>query len=617
MPLKCAERRFRWLKNNMEKNKRLLKIGFLLVVLFAVALAFLRTASYHAASGRQARAVQEAATERQLVENLKDEEILGIPPQPSTAGEPLTKEEKRAQAVQRYTHRPDLGVSGQGYSFHPAPNTAPHAYQALPSVSTGAQFNPGSYRPQGLSAANYGQYGSGAGYPEGGNPSAQNVPAQPGVYRPTVQEQIQAERERAFSPFLTGMNRKRQEQLQNQLKGLSSNIDRALAKALLPQNKKNANIEKYLQRNASASAVSSGPFAPVMEQVASQKAGVVNSMGQAFGQEAAQEAGKVMDDFQSEMASAVNSPNMSSQQIAEKVKQVAQKYEQKLQKMSNDNSFKKFQQERIEKDNLLKEEISKQYGPEIATQANKAIDEAREKDMKLAMQGLPAEEYYKQQMANQRDRRKALEEIITKSGKSTKGLFAAEDNVERQEVQQRLQDEEEGKILGRSYRTGETELKAIDQSLKQERDEKLKTAGEVYGEKGARRIDAIYQKYYNDYMKIWQNPETSKTDKQQATMELRQGVNKELDQLQNDPQLKEARISRQVDSSLSQIMQDPNVQKASAEQKAALEQHARTVLREMYEQANQVMSSDLPEAEKQKQLQQIQATAQRKLAGQE
>ena len=63
-------------------------------------------------------------------------------------------------------------------------------------------------------------------------------------------------------------------------------------------------------------------------------------------------------------------------------------------------------------------------------------------------------------------------------------------------------------------------------------------------------------------------------------------------------------------------MKDPSVQQATPEQQAALEQHARPILREMYEQVNQVMASDVPDAEKQKQIQQIQATAQRKLSGQ-
>ncbi len=599
----------------MEKNKRLLKFALFVVVLLAVAVALLRILAYNASSAQQAQLQQEKHIERRMLEDLKNEEILGLPA-PSAA--PIAKQEKRAMAVQRYARRPEVALNPRDYTLSAGNNFQQPPYAALPSVSAGVSLPSGNYtyHPKGFSPGNYGQYGSSAGSYASSAPETAPYQQAPGVYRPTAQEAVEAERERAFSPFLTGMNRKQQEQLQNQLKGLSSNIDRALAKALMPKSKKDANIEKYLQRNASPAAASAGPFAPVLDQVASQKAGVVQSMGNAFGQEAAQEAGQVMDDFQNEMASAVNNPNMNPQQIAEKVKQVAQKYEQKLQKMSNDNSFKKFQQERIEKDNRLKEELAKQYGPEIAVQANQVIDAAREKDMKLALQGLPVEEYYNQQMENQRARRKALEEIITKNGKSTKGLFAAEDNVERREVEQRVKDEEEGKILGRSYRTGEKELAAIDQSLRQERDEKLKTAGEVYGEEGARRIDAIYKKYYDDYMKIWQDPDSSKTTKQQATMELRQGVNKELDALQKDPQLQEARVNRQVDTSLAQIMKDPNIQQASPEQKAELEKRARPVLREMYEKVNQVMASDVPDAEKQKQIQQIQAEAQRKLSGQ-
>ena len=183
-------------------------------------------------------------------------------------------------------------------------------------------------------------------------------------------------------------------------------------------------------------------------------------------------------------------------------------------------------------------------------------------------------------------------------------------------MEQRLKDEEEGKTLGRSYKTGEKELAAIDNSLSREREEKLRDAGEVYGEEGARKIDAIYQKYYDEYMKIWQDPDSSKTSKQQASMQLRQQVNEQLEQIQKDPQLQEARVNRQVDSSLSQIMKDPSVQQASPEQRAALEQHARPILREMYEKVNEIVASDLPDAEKQKRLQQVQAEAQRKLSGQ-
>lgn len=595
----------------MEKNRQLFQLGFLIVVLLALGLALLRTTSYSPAADASGRSARERAAEaeRLSMEALKNEEILGVP-----AGRDgtLTKEQKRALAVQRYVRRPDLSLNANDYTLD-TQAVGRNPYASLPGTSVGDSSS-GSYRAKGLSAADYGKYRGSAGSSAGAAAGASSQA--PGVYRPGVQEQLLAERERAFSPFMAAMNKEQHKKLESQLKGLSSGIDRAVARALLPKSKKDANIEKYLQRNASPEAAAAGPFAPVLEQVAAQKAGVVNSMGQAFGPQAAKEAGQVMNSFQQEMSAAVTAPGQTPQQIADKVKAVTQKYEQKLQKMTEDNGFRQFEQERLAKDNLLKQELAKQYGADFAALAGEKIDAAREKDMLLARQGLPAEEYYKQQLANQRERRKAIEDLLAQSGKSTKGLFAAEDEVERRDVEQKLKDEEEGKTLGRSYRAGEKELAAIDQSLTQERDEKLRTAGEVYGEEGARRVDGIYQKYYDEYMKIWTDPDSSKTAKQQASMKLRQDVNRQLEQVQNEPQMRQARLERQVESSLSQLMQDPGVSRASAAQKAALEEKARPILREMYERVNDILASDLPDAEKQRRIEAVQAQAQRKLSGQ-
>lgn len=595
----------------MEKNRQLFQLGLLIVVLLALGLALLRTTSYSPAADASGRSARERAAEaeRLSMEALKNEEILGVP-----AGRDgtLTKEQKRALAVQRYVRRPDLSLNANDYTLD-TQTVGRNPYASLPGTSVGDSSS-GSYRAKGLSAADYGKYRGAAGSSAGAAAGASSQA--PGVYRPGVQEQMLAERERAFSPFMAAMNKEQHKKLESQLKGLSSGIDRAVARALLPKSKKDANIEKYLQRNASPEAAAAGPFAPVLEQVAAQKAGVVNSMGQAFGPQAAKEAGQVMNSFQQEMSAAVTAPGQTPQQIADKVKAVTQKYEQKLQKMTEDNGFRQFEQERLAKDNLLKQELTKQYGADFAALAGEKIDAAREKDMLLARQGLPAEEYYKQQLANQRERRKAIEDLLAQSGKSTKGLFAAEDEVERRDVEQKLKDEEEGKTLGRSYRAGEKELAAIDQSLTQERDEKLRTAGEVYGEEGARRVDGIYQKYYDEYMKIWTDPDSSKTAKQQASMKLRQDVNRQLEQVQNEPQMRQARLERQVESSLSQLMQDPGVSRASATQKAALEEKARPILREMYERVNDILASDLPDAEKQRRIETVQAQAQRKLSGQ-
>lgn len=596
----------------MEKNRLLFQLGFLIVVLLALGLAFLRTTSYSPASGPSGPSAQERAAqaERRSIETLKKEEILGMDADENPV---LTKEQKRALAVQRYMRRPDFSLNANDYTLDPSV-AGRNPYASLPGTSVGDSSS-GSYRAKGLSAADYGKYGGGSGSYAGDGASGA-VSQRPGVYRQSAQERMQAERERSFSPFMAAMNKEQHKKLESQLKGLSSGIDRAIAKALLPKSKKDANIEKYLQRNASPEAAAAGPFAPVLEQVAAQKAGVVSSMGQAFGPQAAQEAGKVMNDFQSEMNAAVTAPGQTPQQIADKVKAVTKKYEQKLQKMTEDNGFRQFEQERLAKDNLLKQELSKQYGADFAALAGEKIDAAREKDMLLAQQGLPAEEYYKQQLANQRERRKALEDLIAQSGKSAKGLFAAEDEVERQDVEKKLKDEEEGKTLGRSYKAGEKELAAINHSLNQERNEKLRTAGEVYGEEGARRVDGIYQKYYDEYMKIWNDPDSSKTSKQQASMKLRQEVNRQLEQVQNEPQMRQARLERQVESSMEQLMKDPGVSRASPAQKAALEEKARPVLREMYERVNDILASNLPDAEKQRRIEAVQAQAQRKLSSQ-
>ena len=63
----------------MEKNKRLLKFALFVVVLLAVAVALLRILAYNASSAQQAQLQQEKHIERRMLEDLKNEEILGLP----------------------------------------------------------------------------------------------------------------------------------------------------------------------------------------------------------------------------------------------------------------------------------------------------------------------------------------------------------------------------------------------------------------------------------------------------------------------------------------------------------------------------------------------------------
>ena len=101
-------------------------------------------------------------------------------------------------------------------------------------------------------------------------------------------------------------------------------------------------------------------------------------------------------------------------------------------------------------------------------------------------------------------------------------------------------------------------------------------------------------------MKIWNDPETSKTEKESASFKLRQGVNQELENLQQEL------VMRQ----LNQMMQDPAFANASDEEKNAWQQHASHVLEKMYTGINDVMNSNLPEAEKQRRIESLQQRAQ-------
>ena len=89
-------------------------------------------------------------------------------------------------------------------------------------------------------------------------------------------------------------------------------------------------------------------------------------------------------------------------------------------------------------------------------------------------------------------------------------------------------------------------------------------------------------------------------------------VNNEIDQIQRDPVLQQERVTRQVDAQMTQIMN--GMSGASPEQREAIEQRARPILTQMYERANEIQNSNLPEDEKQRRLDRVQEEAQRQLS---
>lgn len=610
----------------MKKRNILLQLSFVIVVLLALGLAFMslsdggaENSAYSSATaepGRQLDSV-DSVREQHRLDAIKEEELMDGLPGTSVAAGTEDKAQKRARAVQRYVRRPDL-------SLRPSSVTA----------GTSRSAQPGGRVSYGPAAGN--RSGSVSGYSagvSGGNSSVFSAAGQAvsgrtegasfsggknrgglsggiaGVARPTADEKRNA----VLAPYLNSLTPEAAKSLERQLTGLSSRVERAVLQAMLPKSRKNANIEKYLQRNSSHNA-STGPFAGVMEQLSAQKAGIMNSMNGAFGKDAADEAGKVMDAYQKELAAALSQPGLTREQAAQKTRAIGQKYEKELQNVGEKHALKDFEAKQMEKDGSLQNHLAKAYGADIGAQAESILASWREKDMHLALAGLPEEEYYKQQLENQRARRKELEQMLLQNGRSLQGLQEAEDELERARVEQALKDEEEGKTLPVNHHFDDKTIAATTQDLRRERDEKLQTAQRIYGEEGGQAVNAIYDRYETRMSEIM-NSDWPISVKQQEIMKARQKTNEEIASLQRTPAMRQAREKEQVNSTMEQLMQDPGLANATPEQREAFERRARPVLQDMFQRINEVSESDLPDDEKQRRIEALQDRAQRQLSG--
>ncbi len=603
-----------------------MQLGFLIVVLLALGLAFMRVSNTGIGASRpvvpsknesQAGRFLPPEVARRTLESLKQEELLGIPPSEADAYAPVSGQ-KRAQALQRYVRGADAsgknysGQNGGRYTSYPSSYSAGHVlpaynrYAGREGVSSGSANT--SYQGSRERGGRYVSSVGGASVASGrGNNSSSGGMA--GVYRPSAGERMQG----IFSPYLTSLTKEQSEALEKQLTGLSSRVERAVLQAMLPKSRKDANIEKYLQRN-SAYSPSAGPFGGVMDQMSAQKAGIMNSMNGAFGEKAADEAGKVMDAYQKELSAALAQPGQTQEQLAQKTRAIGQKYEKELQEVGQKHALKEFESKQMEKDDVLQSRLAGAYGADIAAQASQLLASAREKDLQLAMAGLPADEYYKRHLENQRARRKELEQLLVKNGKSLQGLQAAEDELERRRVEQALKDEAEGKTLPKEHHFDDKTIAAASADLQRERSEKLELAQRIYGEAGGAEVNAIYDRHEARMSEIMQSG-LPLTVKQQKIMEVRQQTNAEISALQKTPKMREAREKGQVDSTMAQLMRDPGVANASPEEKAAFESYARPVLQDMFHRINEVSESDLPDDEKQRRIAALQDRAQRQLSG--
>ncbi len=216
-------------------------------------------------------------------------------------------------------------------------------------------------------------------------------------FNTSASTRVQEERARMLAPYLRP-NRQDKARMDAQWNKMVAALERAIAKALAPKSKKEEMIEKYAAKPEEAASVPqipgfAGQLAPVGEQIALQKRAMMQSMGNAFGGAAAQQAGGIMDSFAGEVAAALNNPSMTAEQKEKKVQEVTKKYQDKMDKLAQKNQYDKFVTERTEQINEQKEAFQAKYDEQLSNKLGQILDEEWQQEQQLATQNLPLEEY--------------------------------------------------------------------------------------------------------------------------------------------------------------------------------------------------------------------------------
>lgn len=407
--------------------------------------------------------------------------------------------------------------------------------------------------------------------------NVQNPAFRPGVYQPTAQEKLQAERESYLAPFL--VDAKKKEEIDQKLSSLSSNIMRALQGLLTPKSKKDKNIEKYLNRNTEGTSTGSSatatapnqqdPFKTVLNQISGQKASLVKSMASSFGAKAGQRTGQLMDKMAQDVSSVVNSPNLTDQQKAEKIQKLTKDYDRKFEKLNQESQYDKFVADRIEHDNQQKAALQAKYpnNDELNAKLGQIIDASRERDLELSQrQDLTRDEYYTALQDNHYKTHQELENTIKQAGVSLSGLHQVDNEQAAKDLRERQQLEEEGKIISVAHISSTEDTKRLENRLNQESSDMMEQVKASFGKERAAGLQTILDDYNNAMLKTM-SMELSDSARQKEQMNLRNQSNLQILQWQKDQITQMDIPPDQKQVALERIEQElSNLEKIIAEQ---------------------------------------------------
>lgn len=424
------------------------------------------------------------------------------------------------------------------------------------------------------------------------------------------------ERAEMLSPYLKP-NREIEDKLNRTLDNLAFNIQKAIDKVIKPQSKKAQNIEKYRQKSSSAaaSAKSDNPFADMLAQVAAQGDSIVQNTTKAFGNKAGNEMASVVSEFQRELSAAVNTPNATHTQTAEKVKDISKKYQEKINKLNEKQQYDKFVQDRTEQDNKQKQELSQFYKGEVMDRLGSILDKTREKELALALQNLPEQEYWNEVLKNNYQMQADMRSTIKKSGAPLDYFNQWMDNKETERIKQQVKAEEEGLAPSYADVLSEEKLKARQETWKQEKQDLYGQLLNGYGKEGAEEFNGMYQEYENKMLKLAKTP-MSDAKRLEQEMLLRREYNAKIADWQKTPHARQMAVTQGATNVLNSIYEQNPAIARDPQQRAQFEAQSRPVIEQAMAQILDVQNNEkMAPEQKQREIDKIQKDLERALSG--
>ncbi|MBR4592470.1 MAG: hypothetical protein IKO35_04605 [Elusimicrobiaceae bacterium] len=311
----------------MDKNQTRFQLLFILVLLFLIGTALVY--SNRRAKNPQTTRVAVKSSGATQMDPLKTQELLDSATDNDWEDEYFTSPNPK-QSVSRVP-APTAWRPGQSFSEINSVQEQPSTYERPGEGASSLYGQAAGSLPAGSYAANQSRAGARPGAYGAGSGNFAPVTSSKDDKKPL---------EMPFSPYMASLTKEQAASLEKQLNGLSDRLEAAILRALLPKSKKDMNVEKYLAStkgeapSAEDTTAQKNPAAVIAKQMSKQKSGIVNSMKNAFGNKAARQAGQIMDSFQQELTNALSQPGLTQQQIQQQTRQISQKYNKQLQKLS-------------------------------------------------------------------------------------------------------------------------------------------------------------------------------------------------------------------------------------------------------------------------------------------